>query len=281
MQVVSFREIVPQYQAVFFDAYGVLKNHRGIIPGVKAMLSFLQEQGIQFYIITNDASRGPEQLVEAYRQAGIYDIDENKMISSGMLAREFLQNKVSGGTIAYLGTEASAHYVETVGLGTISIRDLDLRQADKISALVLLDDEGFDWFADINKAANLLRQQNMPVIVANTDLTYPVARHEAAIAVGAIADMLENIVGKTFMRFGKPDAQIFHFALEHIQQDYPVDRSDILMVGDTLSTDILGGNKFGIDTALVLTGNTLPHRTKYYIELTGIIPTHICQSVGH
>ena len=34
------------------------------------------------------------------------------------------------------------------------------------------------------------------------------------------------------------------------------------MVGDTLHTDIIGGNKFGLDTVLVLSGNTLPETPK-------------------
>ena len=52
------------------------------------------------------------------------------------------------------------------------------------------------------------------------------------------------------------------------------------MVGDTLETDVLGGNKFGLDTALVLTGNTLPHRAKSMIKNTGIIPNFICETAG-
>lgn len=280
MQVSSFREIAVRYKAIFFDAYGVLKNHRGIIPGVKELLDFLHEQDIHYYVMTNDASRGPERLANSYHEKGIHRITADKVISSGMLAREFLQNKVSKGTIAYLGTQTSAHYVRSVGLETVSIRDLSLDDADSITALVLLDDEGFGWETDVNKAVNLLRQRNIPVVVANTDLTYPVSQDEVAIAIGGIANMLEDIAGKRFMRFGKPDAQIFHYALEHVQRDLSISRDDILMVGDTLTTDILGGNKFGIDTALTLTGNTLPHRAKYYIESLGIIPTYICKSVG-
>jgi len=60
------------------------------------------------------------------------------------------------------------------------------------------------------------------------------------------------------------------------QPDLKVD--DILMVGDTLFTDIIGGNKFGMDTALVLTGNTLPENAEMRINYTGIVPTYVCDS---
>jgi ribonucleotide monophosphatase NagD (HAD superfamily) len=106
-----------------------------------------------------------------------------------------------------------------------------------------------------------------------------VAKNEVAIAIGGIADAIENIVGKEFIRFGKPDAQMFIFAYEHaLREGSPVQKNEILMVGDTLTTDIIGGNKFGLDTALVLTGNTLPSNAENKIASTGIYPTYICES---
>ena len=178
-----------------------------------------------------------------------------------------------------MGTEASAHYLQEVGLHTMSIADLDLESCDDINALVFLDDEGFDWNRDINKIVNLLRMRNIPAIVANTDRSYPVSSKEVAVAVGGIADMVEAITGRQFIKFGKPDAQMFIFAYNHSQRAQAVSKEQILMVGDTLTTDIMGGNKFGIDTALVLSGNTLRGSAAERIHATGIIPDYVCESV--
>lgn len=281
MNITPFSSILPNYQTIFFDAFGVLKNHKGLIPGVKDTFRFLKENKIDYFIITNDASRGPEQLANSYRQQGLMEINESKIISSGMLAREYLKLKVKHGTVAYLGTTQSAHYIETLGLKTISIADLDMANAEEVNALVFLDDEGFDWYHDINKAVNLLRTQNIPAIVCNTDKSYPVSKHEVAVAIGGIAEMVEKIVGKKFIRFGKPDAQMFIFAYEHsVEKGGVADKEKILMVGDTLETDILGGNKFGLDTVLVLSGNTIPKQAEMRISTSGIIPDYICESVA-
>lgn len=278
--VQPFRSIVTGYKAVFFDAYGVLKNHRGIIDGIEQTFTFLRQHGIDFYIVTNDASRSPLRLAAAYIEAGLQDITEEKIISSGMLAREYLHNKVKTGVVAYVGTSVSAHYVETAGLTTISIQELDPEHADDVRALVFLDDEGFDWDPGLNHAINLLRARNIPVIVANTDITYPVSRNDVSVAVGALADMVERVVGKRFIRFGKPDAQMFNFALEHIRQnDLSLTKNEILMVGDTLETDIMGGNHFGIDTALVLSGNTPRRDAQLMMDATGILPDYVCESI--
>ena len=278
MQLDNFKSVVAKYDVVFFDAFGVLKTHDTLIPGIEKTFAYLREKKKDFYVITNDASRSPVELAASYHRLGLTDIVPECIISSGMLAREYLGLKISKGTVAYLGTEKSAHYIETLGLKTLPISQLVLETMAEVNALVMLDDEGFDWNTDLSKTVNLLRRRNIPVVVANTDRTYPMSAHQVAIAIGGVADMIERIVGKHFIRFGKPDAQMFIFAYEHIKNYPNVSKKDILMVGDTLHTDIMGGNKFGLDTVLVLTGNTLPNEAEVRIQSTGIIPTYICES---
>ena len=279
MHLSDFKTIATNYKVIFFDAFGVLKNSEGILPGIGKTFDWLRETGKDFYILTNDASRSPHELAESYYKQDFFAITPDRIISSGMLAREYLDLKVHNGTVAYLGTEKSAHYLETTGLKTLPISQVDLKDVADINALVLLDDEGFDWNTDLTKTVNLLRKRNIPVIVANTDATYPVSKTRIAIAIGAVAKMIETIVGKQFIRVGKPDAQLFMFAYERLENAAHISKRDILMVGDTLRTDILGGNKFGLDTVLVLTGNTQPQDTEVQIQSTGIIPTYVCKSV--
>lgn len=279
MEIIDFGEVASRYKVIFFDAYGVLKNSLGLLEGIDRTFDFLLDLDIDFYVVTNDASRSPKRLAEAYIEQGLTVVDASRIISSGMLATEYLRLKVKKGGVAYLGTEASAHYLQEVGLHTMSIADLDLESCDDINALVFLDDEGFDWNRDINKIVNLLRMRNIPAIVANTDRSYPVSSKEVAVAVGGIADMVEAITGRQFIKFGKPDAQMFIFAYNHSQRAQAVSKEQILMVGDTLTTDIMGGNKFGIDTALVLFGNTLRGSAAERIHATGIIPDYVCESV--
>jgi HAD superfamily hydrolase (TIGR01450 family) len=276
----SFASVVKKYQGIFFDSYGVLKNYHGQIEGMAETLEALEAMGKTIFVLTNDASRSPQQLAQSFHRIGLHSLEADQIISSGMLAREYLRHKVRKGMVAYLGTASSAHYLTDLGLDLVSITDLDLARGKEVSALVLLDDEGFDWNHDLHKALNLLRRYNVPAVVANTDETYPAAPNEVHIAIGGIADMLEAITNKRFIRFGKPDSQIFTFALQQMQQVAKIDLHHILMVGDTLHTDILGGNKYGLDTALVLTGNTLPEQARFEIRAKGIRPTYICRSAA-
>ncbi len=279
MELSSFKEIVKNYKVVFFDSYGVLRDFKGIFDGIKDMFDYLETQGIVSFLLTNDASRSPKNLAKKFQEVGIQAFTQEKVISSGMLAREFIQRKISGGTVVYLGTENSADYIKMKGVKTVSIHDVDLDVDDNYQLLVFLDDEGYDWNCDLSKTVNLLRRYTMPIIVANSDTTYPLSKDKVSIATGGIANMLEPLVQKIFIRFGKPDSQMYSFAFNHVQQFGNIKKNEILMVGDTLQTDILGGNKFGIDTCLVLSGNTLPKNVDFEVFATGIIPNYICNSV--
>jgi HAD superfamily hydrolase (TIGR01450 family) len=274
----NFKSIIDRYEVIYFDAFGVIKNYKGLVPGIERTFAYLEEQKKEYYIVTNDASRSPTQLAESYHKRGLEVITPDRIISSGMLTKEFLDLKVNEGTVAYLGPEESAHYIETSGLHTIPVSQVNASNIDKISALIFLDDEGFDWFNDLNTTVNLLRKKTIPTIVANTDYAYPITKHDVAIAIGGIAAMIEKIVGKEFIRFGKPDSQMFMFAYDRIREYRSITKKEIVMVGDTLQTDILGGNKFGLDTVLVLSGNTLPADVDTNIASTGIAPTYICES---
>jgi HAD superfamily hydrolase (TIGR01450 family) len=274
----NFKSIIDKYKVIFFDAFGVLKTYNGLLPGIERTFAYLKEQGKEYYIVTNDASRSPAQLAESYHKGGLNFISADRIVSSGMLTKEYLDLKVKDGIVAYLGTIESAHYIESSGLNTLPVSEINESNIDKVNALVFLDDEGFDWFKDLNKTVNLIRKRTIPVIVANTDRAYPLTVSDVSIAIGGIAAMIESVVGKQFIRFGKPDSQMFMFAYDLVRAKSPINKSEIVMVGDTLNTDILGGNKFGFDTVLVLSGNTLPKDVDNRITATGIMPTYICET---
>jgi HAD superfamily hydrolase (TIGR01450 family) len=280
MNYSSFSRVIEDYKVVMLDSYGVVKNHKGLIDGVQESIRTLKQKGKTFRLLTNDASRSQEQQLESLQRLGLHDIELHEIITSGMMARQFLEQKITSGRIAYLGTQNSAEYILQSGLQHVAAGDVDLNDIDDIAAFVFLDDEGFDWNTDINKTVNLLRKKTMPVILSNSDKYYPVAKHDIAVATGGIAKLVETMLGKKFIHFGKPDSQMFMYAYESLVQEIGLlEKNDILMVGDTLETDILGGNRFGVGTMLVLSGNSRAEHVEREISATGIIPDYICEDI--
>ena len=279
MKNVKFSQLIELYDVIFFDSYGVIKNYNGIIEGVRETLEVLKAKKRPFRVLTNDASSPPHYLAQNFMDYGL-DIEESLIITSGMMARSFLTSKSIDGLVLYLGTENSSSYIIEANKEALSISDFREDRIDEVGCVVFLDDEGYDWSTDINKIVNLLRKKTIPVIVANTDKIYPVSKNEVAIATGAIAQLVESILNRQFIHFGKPDIQMFNYAYNDLLKEYgAIDKSKILMVGDTLHTDILGGTKFGVDTLLVLSGNTSEQNANALIQSTGIAPDYICQSI--
>ena len=278
----SFATVAAQYEVIFFDAFGVLKNSQGLLPRVLDVLAWLRAERKEVFVVTNDASKSPTEMARAYVHPTQGElVPPSRIVSSGLLAKDFLRAKVRSGEVAYLGKPASAFYIESAGLTPIPIcRYATDPGLSPPKALALMDDEGFDWSRDINAAVNLLRNHPMPVVVANTDLVYPIGHQQVGVAIGALATMVERIVSQNFIRFGKPDTLMFSYGFSNAVSNRPgLRKSQVLMVGDTLYTDVLGANAFGIDTALVLSGNTVPNEAGLQIRSTGIIPTAVCESI--
>ena len=61
-----------------------------------------------------------------------------------------------------------------------------------------------------------------------------------------IAPYFEHIIVSETVGVSKPNPEIFDIALKGIKK---VNKSEILMIGDNLKSDILGGINYGIDTA--------------------------------
>ena len=281
MTITPFTEVAERFPVIFFDSYGVLRNHRGPIPNAIPTVEALMRAGKHVRVLTNNAARSPKAAAERMADYGMHFIGEDKIITSGATTRHFLEQKVKRGKVAYLGTRASADYIIGAGLEAIPISAVDFGNLDAIGAVAFLDDEGYDMNTDINLLINLLRNCQVPVVVANTDLLYPTNANDVALATGSIARLAEYVLGRKFVKFGKPASQMFQMALDSVALEMPeVCPADILMVGDTLHTDILGGNTYGVSTALVLSGNTRPESAATEIAASGIIPDFVSKSIG-
>lgn len=68
------------------------------------------------------------------------------------------------------------------------------------------------------------------------------------IGQSVIAEYLDTLVISEEVKVSKPNPEIFEIALNNL--DFK-DKSKVLMIGDSLTSDIQGGINFGIDTCLI------------------------------
>ena len=279
MQERSFEDLADDFPVIFLDAFGVLIDASGLMGPSPEVIERLITAGKDLYVVTNDASRSPEVLAEYYMNSeGRPTIAADRFISSGILAGEVLAEQITEGKVGYLGTPASAEYIRRAGLEPIPLTECS--EDSEIAGIALLDDDGFEWRDGINKTLNMLRRKPVPTVVANGDLGYPAGHGRIEAAIGSIAHVLEGILDTRFIRCSKPDAVMFSRAFEKASLDHPgLLRSDVLMVGDTLQTDIRGGRDFGLKTALVCSGHTQRNRVSELIQRLDVAPDFLCESI--
>lgn len=245
-----------RYDALLLDAYGVLLHSTGAFDGAAECIDFLHRQNVPFWVVTNDASRLPETAARKYRTFGL-DIDADQILTSGRMLTPYVQsNDLEGADAAVLGTDDSKAYAREAGLNLV-----DPRQRS-FDVFVLGDDAGFPFRESVDASlSRIIRrfddQRPVKLTVPNPDLMYQRGTDVYGVAVGALAEMFETILGErfpgrspTFDRLGKPHPPMFREAIDR------AGTGRLALIGDQLATDIAGANRAGLDSIFVGGGVT-------------------------
>ena len=124
-----------------------------------------------------------------------------------------------------------------------------MESGDDVIAVVV----GMDWSLTWEKLAeaNYALMSGAFFLGTNPDVSFPTERGLAP-GNGAILAALETATGRKATIFGKPEPHLFLEALQRTETP----ASHTVAIGDRLETDILGGKRAGLPTALILTGVT-------------------------
>ena len=239
VQVVVDKRIWNKYDLLLADLDGVIYEGANAIENAVETISQLGDQEIQIGYVTNNSSRKPETIVDQLSNFGI-DCKPVEIISSGQTAVELLQTKIEAGAkVLVVGGEGLRARVAEAGFHLVESSD------EKPKAVIQGFSPDVSW-RDLAEASYSI--QNGAVWVAtNNDWTLPQERGLAP-GNGTLVGAVHTAVGQLPIVAGKPEPAIFMTALNHFEN------KNAVFVGDRLDTDILGANRAGIDSALVLTG---------------------------
>lgn len=251
---VTIERLIERYDALLFDAYGVLVHLNGAMPGARELIDELNRSGKPYYLVTNDASKLPETGARRYRRFGL-KIAAERIISSGLLLQAyFSQQQLAGAPCAVLGPTDSARYVELAG-GSVVPSDA------AFDVLVIGDETGYPFLATVDDTLTTLFRRidaghRVRLLLPNPDLIYPRGEDSFGLAAGSVALLFEAALQRRypgrddlkFVRLGKPHAPLYEAALARCPT------RNVVMIGDQLETDIRGANACGIDSVLVTTG---------------------------
>jgi HAD superfamily hydrolase (TIGR01450 family) len=278
LQMTDMGALISRYTVLLMDAYGVLVNQAGRLPGADELILELNRRQKPYYILTNDASKLPSTASERFNGFGL-PIEPQRVITSGSLLRGYFEAKsLAGARCAVLGPEDCARYVTDAGGKVVP-------PAGGFDVLVIGDESGYPFVETIDTVITGLfhkveRREPVHLILPNPDLIYPKTDGGFGIASGSIAGMIEAILQLRFPhasrlefdRLGKPHAAIFKEALKRSGS------MDMVMIGDQLETDIRGANAFGLDSALVGTGVSDINSSD--LSVRHVRPTYLLKSLN-
>lgn len=228
------------------DLDGVVYQGRAAIPHAVDAINRAGER-VPIGYITNNASRTDAAVAEQLRGFGLH-VDPEHVVTSPQAAVELLANLVpAGATVLVVGGEGLTAELEKAGFGITRSAD------DRPAAVVQGFHPSVGWEQLAQAAFALARPRGadagdgIPWVATNTDWTIPV---DGGIAPGngTLVSAVHTAVGRLPVVAGKPERAIFDTALARFGASSP------LMIGDRLDTDILGANRAGIRSLLVLTG---------------------------
>lgn len=245
-----------------FDLDGTIYLDGTLFPHSLELLETIAKQGSQAVFLTNNSSISTMKYVEKLRKLGIV-CDRQSVATSTEATIAYIKKHHPGKRFYVMGTASmKSEFAEA----SIFIAD---QYSETLDGLVI----GYDTELNYQKLidATKLINQGKIYLATNPDKVCPVS-YGYVPDCGSFAMMLEHATGRLPIVLGKPNAAIVDMALERTHRT----KAETVLVGDRLYTDILCGHNAGIDTILVLSGETRRE------DLIGSIhqPTAVMEDVG-
>jgi 4-nitrophenyl phosphatase len=234
--------IPPNIKALILDMDGVIWRADAPIGDLAATFQRIRERGLKFVFATNNSTKTSQQYVDRLDAFGV-EVEPWQVVTSSQAAARAIAQTYSHGTkILVIGEDGLRIPIEQEGFEMVS-----LDNAAEAQVVVMGMDRGVS-FEKLSEATLLIRQ-GIPFYATNTDKTFPTPRGQipgagAWISVITTATNVEPIVA------GKP----FPFLMELSLEKLGTKKTETLVVGDRLETDIAAGQAVGCPTALVLSG---------------------------
>jgi HAD superfamily hydrolase (TIGR01459 family) len=247
-QIGGMRELAARYDGVILDLWGVVHDGTAPFPGVLDCLERLIAAGKRIVLLSNAPRRADDvgrRIAQIGVPAGLY----HGIMSSGEEAWRYLAERTDP-FYAALGRRC---------LHICSDRDLEIREGLGLefvetpeAAEFILNTGPAEWedtMADYDPVLRRAQAKGLAMVCANPDLIV-MHRGRPALCAGALAEHYEGL-GGTVRWHGKPHPSVYESCLPLLGI---ADKSRLLVIGDSLRTDIAGAKAASIDSLFVTGG---------------------------
>ena len=207
-------------------------------------LKRIKDKGGKYFFITNNSSKSVTDYVNKLHRLGITDANETEFFTSAMAASLMLKEKHKDELVYVQGTRSFVEGLINDGIKvTEEISDPNIK-------VVLV---GFDLEINMDKLTKtcklLTERKGIPFYATNPDWVCP-TEWGYVPDCGSMCFSIEKATGRTPIYIGKPEPTM----VDLVRKNNGYTKDETVVIGDRLYTDIRSGNRAGVDTICVLSG---------------------------
>jgi NagD protein len=246
-------------QGYLIDMDGVIYRGSAAIPGAPEFIRYLQETDTPYLFLTNNSSYTQLDVVVKLKKFGIETSMEH-VYSSALATAEFVHQQRPNGTAFVIGEGGLLNALNAVNYA------INSEAADYV-----IVGEGRVLNFELVERAHRLIAQGANLISTNADTWCPTDSGPRP-GCGALVALLEASTGRKAYHVGKPNPFMMRAARKRIG----LSTDEVIMVGDTMETDIRGATDLGFQSILVLTGSS----TRDSLRDFPFAPTRVAESIA-
>lgn len=232
-------ELLRSIRAVISDMDGVLWRGASPLPGLGAFFAFLEESGLDYMLVTNNANQSVAHYVGKLARLGVTTAPEHVLNSAEATGDYLLQHVAPGARLYVVGGPGLRE--------ALFSRGFVLTDGDAADYVVVGWNPKFTW-EDMARATLLIRQ-GAGFVGTNPDRSFPM-ENGLVPGAGAQLALLTAATDVNPLVIGKPEPVLYQQSMLRMRAT----PETTLVIGDRLDTDILGGLRLGMPTAMVLSG---------------------------
>ena len=243
-------------KAIFFDLDGTLYFKGNAIKGAVETVDYLKSKGYICRFLTNTDSKPTSSILDRVTDMGFH-ISLDEIFTPVTASVKFLEQKKDASVYSFVSDNIILEYEK------FRISE------DTVDYLVIGDCRDKVSYSNLNKIFKLIGEHTEILALQKGRYYYDTTGKN--LDTGAFVSMMEYASNKNSTVLGKPSESFFNILLQGLK----LCPSDILIIGDDITTDIVGANRISANSALVKTG-----KYKDQINLKTGTPDYVLDSVA-